>query len=73
MAAGLAGCSSRTLTVVSTDGTKYTYESRSFASNPSIGPVRVTKDGSGFTFSMESYNHNQTEAIAALKEIAKSQ
>lgn len=58
--AALCGCSS--LTIVAPDGTKITRTS--FLTNPTIGPMKVTKGDT--TFSMDGYGHNQTDIAGAV-------
>lgn len=62
----LCGCTTRTLEF---QGVKYT--SRSFFTNPSIGPVRVVTSKEGVSeLSMGSYSHNQTEISKLLLQVA---
>lgn len=63
----LSGCVTREITLPG----GVTYKSTHFLTNPTIGPVKVGADPLGRpTFSMESYNHEQTELAGKALEFA---
>lgn len=62
IAASLSLCGCSSLTIVAPDGTKITRTS--FLTNPTIGPMKVTKGDT--TFSLDGYGHNQTDIAGAV-------
>jgi hypothetical protein len=62
-----SGCTTRV--IVFPDGTTYT--SRSFLTNPNIGPVSMKNNQhTGLEFTLGGYNHNQTDVADLVLAIA---